>query len=48
VLVRADAVPPRSPFTRDGRAALMHAIAHIEFNAINPALHVRDWLCYVL
>jgi uncharacterized ferritin-like protein (DUF455 family) len=38
VLVRADAVPARSPFTREGRAALMHAIAHIEFNAINLAL----------
>ncbi|MEY2873066.1 MAG: hypothetical protein RLZZ373_437, partial [Pseudomonadota bacterium] len=33
VLVRADAVPARSPFTREGRAALLHAIAHIEFNA---------------
>ncbi|MEX8495251.1 ferritin-like domain-containing protein [Sphaerotilus sp.] len=38
VLVRADGVPPRSPFTLEGRAALMHAIAHIEFNAINLAL----------
>jgi len=38
VLVRADAVPTRSPFTPEGRAALMHAIAHIEFNAINLAL----------
>ena len=27
-------VPRRSPFTPDGHAALMHAIAHIEFNAI--------------
>lgn len=46
----------RSPFTRDGRAALLHAIAHIEFNAINLALDAvwrfaglpeafyRDWL----
>jgi uncharacterized ferritin-like protein (DUF455 family) len=31
-------VPARSPFTPDGRAALLHAICHIEFNAINLAL----------
>ena len=31
-------VPKRSPFTPEGRAALIHAIAHIEFNAINLAL----------
>ncbi|HEY0200530.1 MAG TPA: ferritin-like domain-containing protein [Burkholderiaceae bacterium] len=31
-------VPRRSPFTDEGRAALIHAIAHIEFNAINLAL----------
>lgn len=31
-------VPKRSPFTPAGRAALIHAIAHIEFNAINLAL----------
>jgi uncharacterized ferritin-like protein (DUF455 family) len=31
-------VPSRSPFTVDGRAALIHAICHIEFNAINLAL----------
>lgn len=31
-------VPTRSPFTPDGRAALIHAICHIEFNAINLAL----------
>ncbi|SEL60807.1 Uncharacterized conserved protein, contains ferritin-like DUF455 domain [Roseateles sp. YR242] len=31
-------VPSRSPFTTEGRAALLHAIAHIEFNAINLAL----------
>ncbi|WP_397534283.1 ferritin-like domain-containing protein [Roseateles sp.] len=49
-------VPKRSPFTIDGRAALLHAIAHIEFNAINLALDAiwrfpgmpdafyRDWL----
>ena len=54
-------VPPmqvkqRSPATAAGRAALIHAIAHIEFNAINLALdaiwrfpglpeaYYRDWL----
>ncbi len=31
-------VPRRSPLTLDGRAAMIHAIAHIEFNAINLAL----------
>lgn len=31
-------VPQRSPFTPEGHAALIHAIAHIEFNAINLAL----------
>jgi uncharacterized ferritin-like protein (DUF455 family) len=31
-------VPTRSPFTVEGRAALLHAICHIEFNAINLAL----------
>ncbi|WP_442776409.1 ferritin-like domain-containing protein [Sphaerotilus montanus] len=56
VLVRADAVPPRSPFTLEGRAALLHAIAHIEKNAIDlaldavwrfpglPAAYYLDWL----
>lgn len=56
VLVPTLQVPKRSPFTPDGRAALLHAIAHIEFNAINlaldacwrfegmPALYYRDWL----
>lgn len=55
-LVPAKAVPTRSPFTPGGRAALLHAIAHIEFNAINLALdavwrfagmpraYYRDWL----
>src|SRR5574341_420747 len=38
VLVSAVEVPQRSPFTPDGRAALLHAITHIEFNAINLAL----------
>ncbi len=37
-LVPPDQVPRRSPFTATGRAALLHAIAHIEFNAINLAL----------
>ena len=37
-LVPADQVPRRSPFTGAGRAALLHAICHIEFNAINLAL----------
>ncbi len=31
-------VPRRSPATPEGFAALLHAIAHIEFNAINLAL----------
>jgi uncharacterized ferritin-like protein (DUF455 family) len=31
-------VPQRSPFTQEGGAALIHAICHIEFNAINLAL----------
>ena len=37
-LVAVDRVPRRSPFTLAGRAALLHAICHIEFNAINLAL----------
>ncbi|HEY9064316.1 MAG TPA: ferritin-like domain-containing protein [Burkholderiaceae bacterium] len=55
-LVPPKDVPSRSPFTLEGRAALLHAIAHIEFNAINLALDAvwryagmprefyRDWL----
>jgi len=55
-LVPPKDVPTRSPFTPEGRAALLHAIAHIEFNAINLALdavwrfagmppdYYRDWL----
>lgn len=31
-------VPTRSPFTPEGLAALVHAVCHIEFNAINLAL----------
>ncbi|MBK7531755.1 ferritin-like domain-containing protein [Piscinibacter sp.] len=55
-LVAPKHVPTRSPFTLEGRAALLHSIAHIEFNAINLALDAvwrfagmpeafyRDWL----
>ena len=55
-LVAPKDVPTRSPFTTAGRAALLHAVAHIEFNAINlaldavwrfaglPADFYRDWL----
>jgi len=55
-LVPAKEVPARSPFTLEGRAALLHAICHIEFNAINlaldavwrfagmPASYYQDWL----
>lgn len=38
LLVEAKQVPTRSPFTLEGRAALLHAICHIELNAINLAL----------
>ncbi|MBT9549906.1 MAG: ferritin-like domain-containing protein [Hydrogenophaga sp.] len=37
-LVPPMSVPHRSPFTTEGLAALLHAITHIEFNAINLAL----------
>ena len=37
-LVQPQDVPRRSPFTLEGHCALVHAIAHIEFNAINLAL----------
>ena len=55
-LVDPSSLPRRSPFTTEGRAALLHAVAHIEFNAINLALdavwrfpglpetYYRDWL----
>jgi uncharacterized ferritin-like protein (DUF455 family) len=55
-LVPPKDVPTRSPFTLEGRAALLHAITHIEFNAINLALDAvwrfagmpvafyRDWM----
>ncbi len=41
-LVDPRAVPRRNPHTREGHGALIHAICHIEFNAINLAL---DCLC---
>ena len=56
MLVAPSAVQGRSPFTTEGRAALLHAVAHIELNAINLALdavwrfagmppaYYRDWL----
>jgi uncharacterized ferritin-like protein (DUF455 family) len=37
-LVRPAELPRRPVGTREGRAALLHSIAHIEFNAINLAL----------
>lgn len=37
-LLPPKAVPQRSPFTPDGLAMLLHAVTHIEFNAINLAL----------
>jgi uncharacterized ferritin-like protein (DUF455 family) len=55
-LVSPRQAPARSPFTPEGRATLLHAIAHIEFNAIDLALDAawrfagmprefyRDWL----
>jgi uncharacterized ferritin-like protein (DUF455 family) len=55
-LVPPSAVPQRSAHTRPGRAALLHAVAHIEANAIRLALdaawrfaglppdYYRDWL----
>jgi uncharacterized ferritin-like protein (DUF455 family) len=55
-LVPPEQVPRRTPFTLEGRAALLHAVCHIEFNAINLALdaawrfpgmperYYRDWL----
>lgn len=55
-LVEHTSVARRSPHTLEGRAALLHSIAHIEFNAINLALdavwrfagmpraYYEDWL----
>ena len=37
-LVPPEALPRRDPRTEEGRAALAHALAHIEFTAINLAL----------
>ena len=56
VLISPAQVPQRSVHSVEGRAALIHAICHIEFNAINLALDAvwrfggmpedfyRDWL----
>jgi uncharacterized ferritin-like protein (DUF455 family) len=56
LLVHPSTLAPRSAFTLEGRAALLHAVAHIELNAINLALdaiwrfagmpeaYYRDWL----
>ena len=38
VLIAPVDVPQRSPFTLEGLAMLLHAVAHIEFNAIDLAL----------
>jgi uncharacterized ferritin-like protein (DUF455 family) len=55
-LVSPARLKPRPVGTPDGRAALIHALAHIEFNAVNLALDImwrfpdmpgdfyRDWL----
>jgi uncharacterized ferritin-like protein (DUF455 family) len=40
VLVPAREVPRRSPATTEGRIALLHALAHIELNAIDLALDI--------
>ena len=56
VLIAPVDVPQRSPFTPEGFAMLLHAVAHIEFNAIDlaldaiwrfpdmPASYYTDWL----
>lgn len=56
LLVHPREVPRHSLGSKEGRAALIHAVAHIEFNAINlaldaalrfpgmPAQYYRDWL----
>lgn len=55
-LIPAKQVPTRTPFTPEGLATLLHAVCHIEFNAINlaldavwrfsgmPAAFYDDWL----
>jgi uncharacterized ferritin-like protein (DUF455 family) len=59
-LVDASRVPRRRLGNPQGRAALVHAVAHIEFNAINlaldavcrfrdmPAEYYRDWISVAL
>lgn len=56
ILISPKAVPKRGLGTVEGRAALLHALAHIEFNAVNlaldaiyrfrkmPAAYYADWL----
>jgi len=56
ICIPPESLPFRKAIDREGRAALLHAIAHIEFNAINLALDaawrfkalgmlfVRDWI----
>lgn len=56
VLIAPVDVPQRSPFTPEGLAMLLHAVTHIEFNAIHlaldavwrfpdmPATYYSDWL----
>jgi uncharacterized ferritin-like protein (DUF455 family) len=56
LLVNARQVPQRGLGSAEGRAALVHAVAHIEFNAINlawdavyryrdkPEAYYRDWV----
>lgn len=41
LLVAPSALKRRSPFTPEGRAALLHAVAHIELNAIKT-VHNED------
>ena len=55
-LLHAKEIPSRTPFTLEGRAAMLHAVTHIEFNAIclaldavwrfdgMPIAYYRDWL----
>ena len=55
-LIPPKQVPTRTPFTPEGLASLLHAVCHIEFNAINlaldavwrfhgmPAAYYTDWL----
>ncbi len=56
ILVSPRDLPKRSAFSDEGKAALIHSLAHIEFNAINlaldavyrfrglPAEYYTDWL----